>query len=130
MATLHNLGFPRIGENRELKLALEKYWRKELDGSALLAEAGQVKQKRLTQQPYLDYAQVGDFSLYDHVLDTSFLFGHIPSNVKRLNNTSKIAATLPTLLLYLLIPPLIVILLWHVARRLKTTHAVQLMRVR
>jgi 5-methyltetrahydropteroyltriglutamate--homocysteine methyltransferase len=89
MATLHNLGFPRIGENRELKFALEKYWRKELDGSALLAEAEQVKQQRLTQQPYLDYAQVGDFSLYDHVLDTSFLFGHIPSNVKRLNNTSK-----------------------------------------
>ncbi len=49
MATLHNLGFPRIGENRELKFALEKYWRKELDGTALLAEAEQVKQQRLTQ---------------------------------------------------------------------------------
>ena len=89
MAILHNLGFPRIGANRELKFALDKYWRKELDESALLAEAELVLQQRLTQQPYLDYAQVGDFSLYDHVLDTSFLFGHIPSKVKRLYNTVK-----------------------------------------
>ncbi|MFT6990299.1 MAG: 5-methyltetrahydropteroyltriglutamate--homocysteine methyltransferase [Paraglaciecola sp.] len=89
MAILHNLGFPRIGENRELKFSLEKYWSKELGESALLAEAEQIKQQRLTQQPYLDYAQVGDFSLYDHVLDTSFLFGHIPSKVKHLNNTNK-----------------------------------------
>jgi len=89
MATLHNLGFPRIGANRELKFALDKYWRKELDESALLAEAELVLQQRLTQQPYLDYTQVGDFSLYDHVLDTSFLFGHIPSKVKRLYNKDK-----------------------------------------
>lgn len=88
MATLHNLGFPRIGEKRELKFALEKYWRKDINESELLAEAELVKQQRLTQQPYLDYAQVGDFSLYDHVLDSSFLFGHIPSKVKHLEHTA------------------------------------------
>jgi 5-methyltetrahydropteroyltriglutamate--homocysteine methyltransferase len=87
MATLHNLGFPRIGEKRELKFALEKYWRKDIDESELLAEAELVKQQRLAQQPYLDYAQVGDFSLYDHVLDSSFLFGHVPSKVKHLEAT-------------------------------------------
>tara|TARA_R110002153_G_scaffold113667_4_gene256033 strand:- start:1056 stop:3359 length:2304 start_codon:yes stop_codon:yes gene_type:complete len=87
MAILHNLGFPRIGENRELKFALEKYWRKEIDETALLAEAEQVKQQRLAQQQYLDYAQIGDFSLYDNVLDSSFLFGHIPAKVKHLENT-------------------------------------------
>jgi 5-methyltetrahydropteroyltriglutamate--homocysteine methyltransferase len=54
MATLHNLGFPRIGEKRELKFALEKYWRKDIDESELLAEVELVKQQRLAQQPYLD----------------------------------------------------------------------------
>lgn len=43
MATLHNLGFPRIGANRELKFALDKYWRKELDESALLADDWQYQ---------------------------------------------------------------------------------------
>ncbi|GAC19869.1 5-methyltetrahydropteroyltriglutamate--homocysteine S-methyltransferase [Paraglaciecola arctica] len=87
MAILHNLGFPRIGENRELKFALEKYWRKEIDEPTLLAKAEQVKQQRLAQQSYLDYAQIGDFSLYDNVLDSSFLLGHIPAKVKHLENT-------------------------------------------
>ncbi|MDX1474121.1 MAG: hypothetical protein R3309_08120, partial [Reinekea sp.] len=35
MAITHNLGYPRIGENRELKFALERYWRNEIDAQAL-----------------------------------------------------------------------------------------------
>lgn len=31
MTKIHNLGFPRLGENRELKFALEHYWRREID---------------------------------------------------------------------------------------------------
>lgn len=31
MTKIHNLGFPRLGENRELKFALERYWRRETD---------------------------------------------------------------------------------------------------
>lgn len=78
MATLHNLGFPRIGDKRELKFALERYWSNNISAEQLNQTVEEVKQQRLQHQDNLDFAQIGDFSLYDHVLDTSFLFGNIP----------------------------------------------------
>lgn len=78
MAKLHNLGFPRIGTNRELKFALESYWNNETTEAQLHKVADQRRQENLDAHQYLDFVQVGDFSLYDHVLDTSFLFGNIP----------------------------------------------------
>jgi 5-methyltetrahydropteroyltriglutamate--homocysteine methyltransferase len=51
MATLHNLGFPRISKKRELKFALEKYRRKVISESELLAESELVKQQRLAHHP-------------------------------------------------------------------------------
>jgi len=79
MVTTHNLGFPRIGKNRELKFALESYWR----GSSSQQELQQTgKQLRLThwqEQNQCDYLTVGDFSFYDHVLDTSALLGNLPT---------------------------------------------------
>jgi len=79
MVTTHNLGFPRIGKNRELKFALESYWR----GSSSQQELQQTgKQLRLThwqEQNQCDYLTAGDFSFYDHVLDTSALLGNLPT---------------------------------------------------
>jgi 5-methyltetrahydropteroyltriglutamate--homocysteine methyltransferase len=82
MARIHNLGFPRIGAQRELKFALEKYWK----GSTTLGElegiAAKLRQQAWKRQSGLDLSPVGDFSLYDHVLDTSFLFGNVPSRAR------------------------------------------------
>ncbi|WP_206485964.1 5-methyltetrahydropteroyltriglutamate--homocysteine S-methyltransferase [Thalassotalea sp. G2M2-11] len=78
MAKLHNLGFPRIGEQRQLKFSLEQYWRGEIGQQSLLASAKNIRTNNLTYTQGLDFAQVGDFSLYDHVLDTSFLLGNVP----------------------------------------------------
>ncbi|OUS01261.1 5-methyltetrahydropteroyltriglutamate--homocysteine S-methyltransferase [Gammaproteobacteria bacterium 54_18_T64] len=84
MVTTHNLGFPRIGKKRELKFALENYWQGKSDQRELLDSAAALRKIHWQQQGRLDYIPVGDFSLYDQVLDTSFLLGHIPSRVRDL----------------------------------------------
>lgn len=80
MATVHNLGFPRIGAQRELKQAVEAYWREEIDQSRLEEVSRELRARHWTLQAEagVDLLPVGDFSLYDHVLDTSCLFGVIP----------------------------------------------------
>lgn len=78
MAKIHNLGFPRIGANRELKFALEAFWNQQNTKQELLETASLLQQQNLQLHQNLDFAQIGDFSLYDHVLDTSFLFGNVP----------------------------------------------------
>ena len=78
MAKTHNLGFPRIGARRELKSALEAYWRGELSLEALKTEGARLRRLNWESQAGLDLIPVGDFSFYDQVLDTSFLLGHIP----------------------------------------------------
>lgn len=83
MAKTHNLGFPRIGADRELKFALEGYWNNTLSPQQLRIEAGQIRKQNLLQHQFLDFAPTGDFSLYDHVLDTSFLFGNVPNRVSK-----------------------------------------------
>ncbi|MDO6580431.1 5-methyltetrahydropteroyltriglutamate--homocysteine S-methyltransferase [Photobacterium sp. 2_MG-2023] len=84
MAKIHNLGFPRIGANRELKFALEKYWKGESSQSELTELAAGLRQKHWQQQSGLDLTPVGDFSFYDQVLDTSFTLGNIPARVEGL----------------------------------------------
>ncbi|OUS13823.1 5-methyltetrahydropteroyltriglutamate--homocysteine S-methyltransferase [Gammaproteobacteria bacterium 53_120_T64] len=88
MVTTHNLGFPRIGKKRQLKLALESYWQGQTSQSDLLASAVELRKSHWQLQSDLDFVPVGDFSLYDQVLDTSFLLGHIPSRVRDLPGTA------------------------------------------
>jgi 5-methyltetrahydropteroyltriglutamate--homocysteine methyltransferase len=78
MITTHNLGFPRIGKRRELKFALEQYWHGESTLQELEQTAAELREKHWQYQQKLDWLPVGDFSLYDHVLDTSLLVGNLP----------------------------------------------------
>ncbi|SDN57955.1 methionine synthase (B12-independent) [Paenibacillus sp. yr247] len=75
-----NLGFPRIGENREWKKALEAFWAGKLEESDFIKQIEEIRLNnlRLQQQKGIDLIPVGDFSLYDHVLDTSTMFGIVP----------------------------------------------------
>jgi 5-methyltetrahydropteroyltriglutamate--homocysteine methyltransferase len=82
MVTLHNLGFPRIGAQRELKFGLESYWKGESPRQALQALGAQLRQTHWQQQAGLDWVPVGDFSFYDQVLDMSFTLGHLPERVQ------------------------------------------------
>jgi len=80
MTIIHNLGYPRIGAQRELKKALEAYWRGELDLGALEAAGRELRRRHWNEQREagLDLVPVGDFSFYDHVLDTTAMLGAVP----------------------------------------------------
>lgn len=80
MAVAHILGFPRIGASRELKKALESYWNGGLAESALRDTGRELCRRhwQLQHDAGLDYVTVGDFSFYDHVLDTSAMLGVVP----------------------------------------------------
>ncbi len=75
-----NLGFPRIGLNRELKKALEAYWKGDSTADALHQTAAELRARHWALQSHagIDIIPSNDFSLYDHVLDTSVLVGAIP----------------------------------------------------
>ena len=80
MSIAHILGFPRIGANRELKKALEAYWKGEVT-EAQLRETGYTLRSRHWEAQHkagMDFVTVGDFSFYDQVLDTSALLGVVP----------------------------------------------------
>jgi len=79
MVRTHNLGFPRIGAKRELKFALEAFWNHNSDAKALQQAAAALRRHHWQQQADLDWLPVGDFSLYDQVLDMSQTLGHIPT---------------------------------------------------
>jgi len=80
MTIAHILGFPRIGANRELKHAVEAYWQGKINQAALLDTARKLRtcHWKLQQEAGLDHIPVGDFSLYDQVLDHSAMFGVVP----------------------------------------------------
>lgn len=82
MARIHNLGFPRIGARRELKFALESYWKGQSSREELTATAAALRQRHWAQQAGLDLVPVGDFSFYDQVLDMSFTLGNLPERVR------------------------------------------------
>ncbi|KAK7199541.1 5-methyltetrahydropteroyltriglutamate-homocysteine S-methyltransferase [Novymonas esmeraldas] len=78
--TTHTLGFPRVGEQRELKKALESYWRGDVTEAALRQVASDLRKRHLQQQDARGVAllPVGDFAWYDHVLTTSLMLGNVP----------------------------------------------------
>ena len=76
----HNLGYPRIGSQRELKKSCEKYWAGNITIDELLNTGRSVRRENwaLQQNVGIDLIPVNDFSFYDHVLDTSLMVGNIP----------------------------------------------------
>ncbi|MFJ8431156.1 5-methyltetrahydropteroyltriglutamate--homocysteine S-methyltransferase [Kitasatospora sp. NPDC094019] len=77
-ATVH--GYPRQGRNRELKKAIEGYWKGAVTAQALLATAADLRRGNWQQlaDSGIEEVPTGDFSLYDHVLDTTVAVGAIP----------------------------------------------------
>ncbi len=81
MARTAVLGLPRIGPERELKFALEACWAGNGGGAELLGTAAELREAtwRRAAAAGVDVLPCGDFSLYDHVLDTAWALGAIPS---------------------------------------------------
>jgi 5-methyltetrahydropteroyltriglutamate--homocysteine methyltransferase len=85
MTIIHNLGFPRIGAKRELKFALEAYWKGETSREVLKELGAQLRERHWKCQAGLDFVPVGDFAFYDQVLDMSFTLGNLPERVRGLH---------------------------------------------
>jgi 5-methyltetrahydropteroyltriglutamate--homocysteine methyltransferase len=80
MVTAANLGFPRIGAKRELKKAVEGYWKGNLSAEELQAEAKSLRKIHwdLQKDAGLDKIPSNDFSFYDQVLDMICTVGAVP----------------------------------------------------
>jgi 5-methyltetrahydropteroyltriglutamate--homocysteine methyltransferase len=81
MALAHTLGFPRIGAQRELKFALESFWKNDSNEEQLHQTGRDLRQRHWQQQADagMDLVTVGDFAWYDQILGTLALLGAIPS---------------------------------------------------
>ncbi|MEU3988812.1 5-methyltetrahydropteroyltriglutamate--homocysteine S-methyltransferase [Streptomyces platensis] len=73
-------GYPRQGQNRELKKAIEGYWKGRVTANTLLETAKDLRRSNWQQLADAGIHEVptGDFSYYDHVLDTSVMVGAVP----------------------------------------------------
>ncbi|CAM5390284.1 MULTISPECIES: 5-methyltetrahydropteroyltriglutamate--homocysteine S-methyltransferase [Alcaligenes] len=88
MTIIHNLGFPRMGEQRELKRSLEAYWAGQLSQQELL-DTGKALRARhwdLQSKAGLDTVPVGDFAWYDQILEWSTLLGAVPARFGQADN--------------------------------------------
>ena len=80
------IGFPRIGKDRELKFASEKYFKNEINETILEGVAKELRAYGLAKQKEagIDFISSNDFSFYDNVLDTAVLFNIVPDRYKEL----------------------------------------------
>jgi len=80
MPVTHVLGYPRIGSGRELKVALEGFWKGKIEQSELLEVGRALRARHWGEQRTagLDLVTVGDFAWYDSVLQTLAHLGAIP----------------------------------------------------
>ncbi|MBN2768051.1 MAG: 5-methyltetrahydropteroyltriglutamate--homocysteine S-methyltransferase [Campylobacterales bacterium] len=85
------IGFPRIGEKRELKFALEKYWSNECDFSVVEEVAKELKAKSWQRQKIsgIKHISSNDFSYYDQMLDTITMVGAIPQRFQNIEDEIK-----------------------------------------
>jgi len=76
----NNLGYPRIGSNRELKKASEQYWSGKTPIETLVQTGAAIRAQnwKLQKEAGIDLVPSNDFSFYDHVLDLSLTVGNIP----------------------------------------------------
>lgn len=81
------VGFPRIGENRELKFITEKYFKHEATEEELKERAKDLRQhdRKLLLDSGLTNFTSNHFSFYDQMLDAAFLFNVIPENIAELD---------------------------------------------
>lgn len=89
----HNLGYPRIGSQRELKKACELYWSGQTNLNQLLATGENICKSnwKLQQEAGLDLIPCNDFSYYDQVLDMSLTLGAIPERYKEIASNKNIS---------------------------------------
>ncbi len=93
MAFAANLGFPRIGANRELKKAVEAFWKGDSSEQELMQMAADIREANWKRQKEagLNFIPSNDFSLYDQVLDHIHMFGVVPDRYASVKGKGELA---------------------------------------
>jgi 5-methyltetrahydropteroyltriglutamate--homocysteine methyltransferase len=88
MSKNYVVGFPRIGEHRELKKVLESFWAKKNSFKEVTKVASELKRRHWNYQrdAKIDFISSNDFSLYDNMLDTSIMLNAVPSRFANLKD--------------------------------------------
>ncbi len=91
MSRNYIVGFPRIGEQRELKKSLELYWANNTTFAEIEKVASTLKARHWNYQKDagIDFISSNDFSLYDNVLDTAIMLGAIPHRFQALKDETR-----------------------------------------
>lgn len=81
------IGYPRVGSLRELKFDSEKYFKKEINSEKLFETARSLRAEHwnVQRENGIDFIPSNDFSFYDNILDTAYLFNIVPERYKALN---------------------------------------------
>jgi len=84
----YTIGMPRIGEQRELKFALETYWSGKAPFTYVeeIARDLRMRHWNYQQSAGLDLVSTNDFSLYDNMLDTAVMLGAIPERFRAIED--------------------------------------------
>ncbi len=85
------VGFPRIGEKRELKEVLERFWSKEISFDSVIETSRALRKRHWLYQKTagIDFISSNDFSLYDNMLDTAVMLGAVPERFKGIRDAHK-----------------------------------------
>jgi 5-methyltetrahydropteroyltriglutamate--homocysteine methyltransferase len=91
MANTYVVGFPRIGEQRELKRALEAYWAGKSSQEELKSVASDLRKRHLIYQKNagIDLISVNDFSFYDNMIDAMVMLNATPEKYADLEGMDK-----------------------------------------
>ena len=81
MVLATNLGFPRIGAKRELKFAMESFWKGDITEAELIQTGADIRRHNwfMQRDAQIDHIPVNDFSFYDQMLDLTCLLGAVPA---------------------------------------------------
>jgi len=87
-----NLGYPRIGSQRELKKATEQYWSEKISQQQLLLTGKTIRLQnwQIQAEAGIDLVPCNDFSFYDQVLDTTLMIGAVPKRYQTLAATKQL----------------------------------------
>lgn len=82
------VGFPRIGERRELKNVLESYWNRQTDLNSVIETSKTLRKRHWLSQKAMgiDFISSNDFSLYDNMLDTAVMLGAVPERFREIHD--------------------------------------------
>ncbi len=85
------VGFPRIGEQRELKKVLEQFWAQQCSFDEVERVASELKQRhwKYQKEAGIAYISSNDFSLYDNMLDTAVMLGAVPKRFAHLSGETR-----------------------------------------